>query len=108
GGRSRFDRRPTSYTSRSAAVARYARAMSSGGSSFFGEERFPNRMKHAIVGGYVPGALSLLIERYKTDAVYGDLCAGTALYGDGHPGSPLIVARHAAERLGQGKQHLIR
>jgi len=82
--------------------------MSSGGDTFFGEERFPNRMKHAIVGGYVPGALTLLIERYKTDAVYGDLCAGAALYGDGHPGSPLIVARHAAQRLTEGKQHLIR
>lgn len=82
--------------------------MSSGGSTFFGEERFPNRMKHAIVGGYVPGALALLIEKYKTDAVYGDLCAGAALYGDGHPGSPLIVARHAAQRLKDGKAHLIR
>lgn len=82
--------------------------MSSGGSLFFDEERFPNRMKHAILGGYVPGALALLIQKFRRDAVYGDLFAGEAVYRDGRPGSPRIIAERARARLARGEQHLIR
>jgi len=82
--------------------------MSSGGPSFFDEERFPNRMKHAILGGYVPGALALLIQKFQRDAVYGDLCAGEAVYRDGRPGSPRIIAERARARFARGEGHLIR
>src|SRR5581483_10357853 len=81
--------------------------MSSGGSSFFNEERFPNRIKHGVVGGYVPAGLAVLIQRFKCDAVYADLCAGEAIYGDGQKGSPRIIAEHAAQRVARGERHLI-
>jgi len=82
--------------------------MSSGGGTFFDEERFPNRMKHSILGGYVPAALALLIQKYQRDAIYGDLCAGEAIYRDGRPGSPRIIAERARARLARGEAHLIR
>lgn len=65
-------------------------------------------MKHAILGGYVPAALALLIQRFQCDAVYGDLCAGEAIYRDGRPGSPRIIAERARARFARGEAHLIR
>jgi three-Cys-motif partner protein len=81
--------------------------MSSGGDSFFDEERFPNRMKHAIIGGYVPGGLAVLISHFKSDAYYVDLCAGEGIYKDGRKGSPRIIAEHAAGRMKRGESHRI-
>ena len=82
--------------------------MSSGGTSFFSEERFPNRVKHGILGGYVPGGLTVLIQHFQRDAYYVDLCAGEGIYGDSHKGSPRIIAEHASERVKKNEKYLIR
>jgi three-Cys-motif partner protein len=73
--------------------------MSKGGLRFFELERFPNAMKHRIVGGYAKAALNTLMQWSKRDVMYGDLFAGAGRYEDGQPGSPLIVAEEAAGRF---------
>jgi three-Cys-motif partner protein len=77
--------------------------MSKGSVRFFTLERFPNAMKHRIVGGYAKTALSILMQWSKKNAMYVDLFAGAGRYEDGQPGSPLIVAEEAAKRLAAGK-----
>lgn len=81
--------------------------MSKGGPEFFALERFPNAMKHRIVGGYAKTALYALMMWSRHDVIYADLFAGAGRYEDGQPGSPLIVAEEAAARLATGKTPLI-
>jgi three-Cys-motif partner protein len=69
--------------------------MSKGGAKFFELERFPNSMKHRIVGNYVKAALPTLMHWSKRDVWYADMFAGAGRYEDGQPGSPLIVAEYA-------------
>jgi three-Cys-motif partner protein len=81
--------------------------MSKGGLTFFELEKFPNAMKHRIVGGYAKGALSILMQWSKRDVLYVDLFAGAGRYEDDQPGSPLIVAEEAASRYAAGKPPFI-
>ncbi|MDP9224639.1 MAG: three-Cys-motif partner protein TcmP [Actinomycetota bacterium] len=73
--------------------------MSKGGAKFFALEKFPNAMKHRIVGNYVKSALPTLINWSNRDVWYADLFAGAGRYDDGQPGSPLIVAEEADQRF---------
>lgn len=82
--------------------------MSSNTARFFHLEKFPNAMKHKIVGNYLKGALPALINWSKKDVWYADLFAGAGRYDDGQPGSPLVVAEEAAKRLAEGRTPLIR
>lgn len=77
--------------------------MSKGGLRFFALEKFPNAMKHRILGSYAKAALNILREWSKRDVLYVDLFAGAGRYGDAQPGSPLIVAEEAAKRYAMGK-----
>jgi hypothetical protein len=85
----------------------YALCMSKGGLRFFELEKFPNAMKHRIVGGYAKGALQILMAWSKRDVLYVDLFAGAGRYEDNQPGSPLIVAEEAARRDAAGKAPFI-
>lgn len=76
--------------------------MSSRTETFFAIEKFPNALKHAIVGGYAKAALALLAWHTHKDVVYADLFAGSGKYDDGNPGSPLIVAEMSAKRQATG------
>jgi three-Cys-motif partner protein len=82
--------------------------VSSGSARFFKLEKFPNAMKHKIVGNYLKGALPTLINYSKRDVWYADLFAGAGRYDDGQPGSPVIVAEEAKKRIDEGKTPLIR
>jgi three-Cys-motif partner protein len=73
--------------------------MSKGGAKFFELEKFPNAMKHRIVGNYMKAALPTLLNWSKKDVWYADLFAGAGRYGDGQPGSPLIVAEEAHDHF---------
>jgi three-Cys-motif partner protein len=82
--------------------------MSKGSAKFFTLEKFPNAMKHRIVGSYVKAALPTLINWSKKEVWYADLFAGAGRYGDGQPGSPLIVAEEADDRFRTKGPPLIR
>lgn len=81
--------------------------MSKGGPGFFALERFPNTMKHQIVGNYVKAALPTLMNWSHKDVWYADLFAGAGRYGDGRPGSPLIIAEEADARFRSNARPLI-
>jgi three-Cys-motif partner protein len=76
--------------------------MSKGGLSFFKLEKFPNAMKHRILGAYAKGALNILMQWSKRDVLYADLFAGAGRYEDDQLGSPLLVAEEAARRYNAG------